>query len=259
MKTALLALVGCLAAMPASGGSTPGPPTVLAIFTVGDRSERVQGSGRIVEDRREVAAFGAIHQLGPVDVQLKAAERDSVTVRADDNIAALITTRVTGGERPALEIGLQPGAAFRTARTPVVIVEFRALSELVIRGSGDVHADRIVTDDFALSMLGSGDVKIDWLQSKRLAAVLVGSGDLVVGGQAEHQAYRISGSGDVRAGELEGRSVQISIAGSGNARVHATETLDVSIRGSGDVLYQGDAKVTRSIRGSGEVRKARSG
>ena len=70
---------------------------------------------------------------GPIDIELRASDRNAVTVRADDNIAPLIETHVTSGDRPALKIGVKPGASFRAKRAPVVVIEFRALSELVMR------------------------------------------------------------------------------------------------------------------------------
>ncbi|MGB3429513.1 MAG: head GIN domain-containing protein [Burkholderiaceae bacterium] len=252
---AVVAIIGPLVAAPAASAADP-PPTVAAATS--GNGERIKGSGRIVEDRRALAGFVAVHLNGPINVELKASDRDGVMVRTDDNIAPLIETRVTGGERPALEIGLTSGASFRTARTPVVVVEFRALSELVMRGSGDIRADRLTAEDFALSMSGSGDLRIDTLQATRLAAVLSGSGDLIVsGGRADDQAYRLSGSGDVSAGRVEGRRVQVSISGSGDAVVNASETLEAAISGTGDIAYRGNARVTQRIRGTGSVHKLR--
>jgi hypothetical protein len=256
VKTYVAALIAVFIAAPAAGADPVDPHLVVAAVTFGS-GERVEGSGRIVEDRRLLSGFVAVHVAGPIDVELKASERDSVTVRGDDNIAPLIETRMGGGDRPTLEIGARSGASFRTSRKPVVVIEFRALSELVIRGSGNARADRIHADDFALSLSGSGDVRIGALQARRFAAVLSGSGDLLVRGRAEEQAYRLSGSGDVDARDLEGRSVQVSIAGSGDASVHATETLEATIAGSGDVAYRGSPQVTQRIRGSGSVHRAR--
>lgn len=262
MKTALaaplplLVLVALLGApsSAAAHGSETAVQVAAVTFGTGDRAE---GSGRIVDDARPLAGFTAVHVTGPVNVELKAADSESVVVRIDDNLAPLIETRVTDGERRVLEIGVRPGAAFRTARAPVVVVRLRTLSELVMRGSGDARAERIESDDFALSMSGSGDTRIDTLQARRFAAVLSGSGDLIVrGGRADEQAYRLAGSGDLGAGRLAGRRVQVSIAGSGDASVNAAEALDVTISGSGDVTYRGSPRITQRIRGSGSVRRA---
>jgi len=252
----IAALFAAYIAAPAARADPVDPQLVVASVTFGS-GERVKGSGRIVEDLRTHSGFVAVHVAGPIDVELKASDHDSVTVRIDDNVASLVETRVDGGDRPTLEIGVRSGASFRTSRRPIVVVEFRTLSELVLRGSGNARADRISADDFALSMSGSGDVRIDALQARRFAAVLSGSGDLLVRGRADQQAYRLSGSGDVDAGHLEGRSVQVSIAGSGDASVHATEALDATIAGSGDVAYRGSPHVTQRIRGSGSVHRVR--
>ena len=258
MKIVIAAVVAITAPLAAGGAAAAADPPIAVAAVKSGKVERIQGSGRIVEDRRALSDFVAVHLDGPINVELKASDRDSVTVRTDDNIAPLIDTRVTGGERPALEIGMASGASFRTARTPVVVVEFRTLSELVMRGSGDVRADRISAEDFAVSMSGSGDLRIEAMQAARLASVLSGSGDLVVSsGRAIEQAYRLSGSGDVSAGRLEGHRVQVRISGSGDAVVNASETLEATLTGSGDVAYRGDARVTQRTRGTGSVHKLR--
>lgn len=257
MKIFIAAVTAVAAVIVPLTATASDPPLAVAAVSFGS-GERVQGSGRIVEDRRALAGFVAVHLNGPIDVELKASDRDSVVVRTDDNIAPLIETRVSGGDRPTLEIGMAPGASFRVTRSPVVVVEFRALSELVMRGSGDIRADKITAEDFTLSMSGSGDLRINTLQAARFAAAMSGSGDLTVsGGRADEQAYRLSGSGDVSAGRLEGRRVQVSIAGSGDAVVNASEALDASIAGSGGVTYRGSPRVTERIRGTGSVHKLR--
>jgi hypothetical protein len=249
------ALIALIAAAPLACAEATTGTGVVAAVTFGT-GEHVNGSGRIVDDRRQLSGFTAVRLAGPIDVELKASDRDAVTVRVDDNIAPLIETRVNGGDRPALEIGVKPGASFRTRHAPVVVVEFRALSELVMRGSGNAHADRISAEDFALSTNGSGDTRIDALQATRFAAVLAGSGDLVVGGRADQLAIRISGSGDADARRLESRDAQVAIAGSGDVALKVSETLDVTIAGSGDVTYWGSPRITQRLRGTGTVHKA---
>jgi hypothetical protein len=255
----LLITLGALsatAAQPARAVLPCSEPVMVAAVTVGNEP-RVEGSGRIVEEPRALSGFVAVHAKGPINVELRAADRESVTVKGDDNVLPLIETRIAGGERPALEIAVRPGASFRTRRSPLVIVEFRSLSELVLQGSGDVHADRIHGNDFALSMSGSGDVRIDQMEVQVLGAVLAGSGDLRVSGHAAQQAFRLAGSGDAFADGLQGRHIKAALAGSGDARVHALESLDVTIAGSGDVTYRGSPTVTQRVAGSGSVRARR--
>jgi hypothetical protein len=260
MKSLVLASTFCFLAGTAGhaqADATPGPLAQrVATAGMSGQGERITAaSGTVISERRDVSGFSAIHLIGPIDLELKASDREAVTVKADEAVVPLIETSVTGGERPALEIRVKPDASFRASRSPVVVVEFRRLSELVVRGSGKVRADRIDANDFALSMAGSGDVRIAALHANLFGAVLSGSGDLKVGGRADQQAYALSGSGDVAAPRLEGRSVKISISGSGDATVHASESLEVSIAGSGNVIYRGSPRVSQTIRGSGRVRQ----
>jgi hypothetical protein len=259
MKSLALVCVALLAAGSASGAGTPQDAFTIRVtgVSVSLAGEETVGSGIAVADRRHLTGFGAVHLSGPIDLQLNRSDRESVTVKADDNIVSLIETRVIDGDRPTLDIRVKPDASFRTSRAPIVVVEFRTLSELVVRGSGSVRADRIEADTFALSMAGSSDVRISSLRAPLFAAVLSGSGDLSVAGHADQQAYKLSGSGDVSALKLEGSSVKVGIVGSGDAAVHASTSLEVTIVGSGDVVYRGSPRVSQTIRGTGEVRRAR--
>jgi hypothetical protein len=260
-----VALLVCSLSVEARGNTSPtadhsaagAESAVTAGVTLGARTERVAGSGHVIEDSRALSGFSAIHMSGPVDVELRASNREAVTVKADDNVAPLIETLIVPGDRPALTIGIKPQSAFRAARAPVVIVEFVGIAEIVMRGSGDLRADRIEAADLAISMSGSGDARIRSMKAEMFAAVLAGSGDLAVSGRAEQQAFRVAGSGDVAAGKLEGRSVKVSIAGSGDASVHATESLEIRIAGSGDVVYRGSPRISQRIAGTGAVRRAR--
>jgi hypothetical protein len=232
----------------------------LALFSAAAEATtagRIAGSGEIVEDTRPITDFQAVRSFGSIEVRLKAADRESVTVRADDNIVGLIETTRVDGPIPALEIRVKDGVSLRTRRAPLVTVEFIALQELTLRGSGDLRADRVEGEQLAVSIAGSGDVRIDALTVGALAVMMAGSGDFRAAGRAEQQGYRITGSGDVEAGKLMGSVVKLGIAGSGDAAVHATQELEVTIAGSGSVMYRGSPRITQRIAGSGKVRPAR--
>lgn len=215
---------------------------------------RVQGSGQVIEEVRAVTGFSGLVVNGPVDVQLKAASAERVTVRADDNIVPLIETRIEDGK---LVVGTTRGASFRTRNPLRVTVEFTAMSSVAVNGSGDVRADRLRAKLLDVTIRGSGDVAIDAVESDAVALLIVGSGDFTAAGRAVSLGVSVSGSGDVNVENLEARDVGIRISGSGDAKVHATETLQVAIAGSGDVSYRGQPKVTKKIAGSGDVRPLR--
>ena len=230
---------------------------VAGTVIVGSASSRTDGSGRRAEEVRPLESFSAIRIDGPIDVVLKASDREQVTVNFDDNLLQLVETRVIAATAPALEVRIQPSAGFKSSRKPKVVIEFKSISALSLRGSGDVHADVLRGPLLAISIAGSSDVKVDHMDVDVLGVSIGGNGDFAATGRADEQGFNIAGSGDVLAGDLVGQTVKVRIAGSGDVRVHAQQLLDVAVAGAGDVLYRGSPMIRKSIAGSGEVRKAK--
>lgn len=245
-----------LAASPAWADGTcrlPDPNKGSTSYNNGRGAELVEGSRRIVDDRRALTAFKSLKATGPFDIEMRASEREAVTVRADDNLLPLIETRVAGDG--ALDIGLRSNTSIRTRTRPRIVVEFVRMDAVSLSGSGDVIADRIRSDAFAVSVSGSSDMCVETIETGTFGLSIAGSGDFRARGRADVQGVRIAGSGDADLRDLAGKVVKISIAGSGDVRVNASEALEVSIAGSGDVLYRGEPRIMRSIAGSGEVRR----
>jgi hypothetical protein len=229
-------------------------PAHAGEISVGGWFGRTEGSGKAVDDVRNLAGFSAIKLRGGIDAVLKAGSQERVIVHADDNLLPMIEATVENG---VLVLGTRKGASFHSRNPVVVTVEFKDMNSIAISGSGDVKAERISNKRFDVGISGSGDVLIDNLATEILAVAISGNGDFKASGMASTQGFSISGSGDVEASDLKGNKVAVHIAGSGDARVNATETLDVSIAGSGDVSYRGKPVVKQSIAGSGSVQAQR--
>ena len=242
-----LLLAGALAPLAPALAGEPGSATI-ALF--GGAAERIEGSGKVIDEPRSVAGFNRVIVQGPLEVRIKAADDDRVVVHADDNIAPLIETSLLGG---TLVIGVRAGAAFRTRTDMQVRLQARQLNGVVLRGSGNVRVDRVDADVFDATLQGSGDITVDSLRAEAVAVSIAGNGDVRIKGAARTVGVVLDGSGDVYCGDLVAQQVAVRIRGSGDARVHATDELKVDIDGSGDVRYRGTPKITRSVRGSGKV------
>lgn len=243
-------LLAC-AAVPFGTATAQGATTEVQ---AGGPAGRIEGSGTVIDDVRSPGAFTRLVVSGPIDVRVRAADVDGVTVHADDNIAPLIDAAVKAG---TLTVGLRQGASFRTRSKPQVRVQARRLEAVVLRGSGDIRADRLEADVFEVTLQGSGDIVVERLQAKAVAISLAGNGDVRLAGTADSVGAVIDGSGDLRLADLVARQVAVRIRGSGDARVHASDELKVDIDGSGDVRYRGAPKIGKTIRGSGTVEPLR--
>ena len=224
--------------------------SVFGGVSYGDPHDRVVGSDKLIHQVRSISGVRGIEVRGPINVVLKQAPVEKLTLHTDDNLTALIETPVTDG---ILAIGIRHGAGFRSRHAVGVTVEVPHLQSIKLLASGDLVCSDFESDIFEITIQGSGDARIDDLRAGTVAVLIQGSGDVRLSGTAPKQGYVIEGSGDLDASELAGRDVAVRINGSGDAHVWATDKLSVDINGSGDVHYRGKPTVAKSIHGSGDL------
>ncbi|WP_374564357.1 head GIN domain-containing protein [Ideonella sp.] len=238
-----------------AGLAAPQAQAATIEIQTGMFNKAVQGSGKVIDDKRAIGPFSKLRLDSAITVNARPASAPGVTVRADDNIAPLITTTVEGD---TLIVKLKPNTGIRTQSELNVTVEFTKLTQADLRGSGDLNVSAIKGDLFELSLAGSGDVRLDNADLGKLTTRLAGSGDIWVTGKCDDASYNLAGSGDVHAADLQAKRVSVDIAGSGDVRVHAAEALSVQIAGSGDVAYSGNPpKVSSRVVGSGDLHAVR--
>ena len=233
----------------------------------------VQGSGKVVEESREVSGFTSVQLATLGHLTIESGDRESLRIEAEDNLLPYLETEVRDG---VLRIGSRDGVAIRTKRPVRFYLTAKRLEALTISGSGDVEMVDWEAESFSVTITGSGglqmgdldaetfDVRVTGsggmtmgdLHSDALALQLTGSGSVEIGGgEVEEQEITISGSGDYGARGMESGKAQVRTTGSGGATLRVSETLEVKITGSGDVRYVGSPDVEQTVTGSGEVRK----
>lgn len=214
--------------------------------------ERVQGSGAITRQSRELGHFTALATSVGGSIEVRLGNTESVSIETDDNLQSQIETVIENGTlriRPLKkEMQLEP-------HTLKIVLQAKTLERIAVGGSGTVDADRLHGQKLAFDIGGSGAISVRNLEAQSVAVSLGGSGSLKASGTTEQLQVSIGGSGKVQAGPLAARDVQISIGGSGQATVSAKQSLNVSVAGSGDISYYGDPQVTKSILGSGSLKR----
>jgi len=194
------------------------------------RMKAAEGSGTAGQEKRDLAAFDRLQSSIPGDVDVLKGDHWSVAVRADDNIVPLIKTDVSGG---VLKVSAAGSFSTRTPiRLAVTVagdfpdadllgsgdltflgVDQKHLAvnlqgsgdaylsgsveklDLKIMGSGDVHAERLLSKDLKVSLMGSGNIEAHASESVDIA--LMGSGDVKVSGSPPKVRSSALGSGDV--------------------------------------------------------------
>ena len=232
----------------------------IALFSVAGMAlaaDAVRGSGNVVAQQRELGEVSGVALGGPFELVLRQGTREAVEVRSDDNILALVETRIeTGsGGRRSLQVDLRRGTRLAAATRVVVTVDFVRLDDLAIGGSGEISGNGLRSDALAVSIGGSGTIRLAALNAARLDVSIGGSGTLEAEGRAGRLEVSIGGSGRVQAGKLVAKDVRVSVAGSGHAQVNASTTLEITIAGSGEVVHEGSAQPRTTVVGSGTVRR----
>jgi hypothetical protein len=196
----------------------------------GSSNSTNQGSGVPATQSRDVAAFKSLELAGSNNVVIRVGEKQSVVVRADDNLLHRVTTKVQSG---TLVIGNIPGS-FTTKSPMRVEVDVPTLN--------------------ALALTGSGNIVINNIEAESLKVTLSGSGTLTASGTATRLDVRVGGSGTTQFTRLFAKDVRAVVSGSGSIFITATKSLDASVPGAGAILYAGNPQnVTKSITGSGTI------
>lgn len=220
------------------------------IVDAGLRAERIRGSGKVIQENRDVRGFTGVELASVGDLSIQQGDRESLTIEAEDNILPRILTEVEGGK---LIIRTERGVSI----SPTVPVHYtltaRELSDLELSGSGDIRTNTIKSQDFRIRLSGSGGIRMGELAASTLTTELSGSGSIEVPGKVASQRVRISGSGDYDGGNLQSQSADILVSGSGDSKVWARDELSVHVSGSGRVDYYGNPRVTKHVSGSGNI------
>jgi hypothetical protein len=216
---------------------------------------KVAGSGRIATERRAVSGFDRIAIAGAFEVELRQGSSEGVELSGDDNLLALVETRLEGAASRTLKIGTKRDLDLAPSQPIRIRIDLVQLTAIDMGGSSTLAANGLHVGKLAVAMGGSGSMKLAALDAERLALSLGGSGRAEADGRAKSAALNIGGSGNVACAALAVDEVSVSIAGSGFAEVHANQRLSISIAGSGRVRHTGAAVPTVSIVGSGDVRR----
>ena len=189
-----------------------------------------EGSGIAATQNRDVAAFHGVELAGGNNVVIHVGGKQSVVVKADDNLLNRVTTVVQSG---TLVIGNAPDSL--TTRSPMSV-------------------EVTVPTLDALTLAGGGNMVVNGIKAESLTVTLSGGGNVTGSGTATSLGVTLDGSGNVWFTRVVANDVHAVLSGSGNIFITATNSLDASVPGSGTIGYAGNPQaVTKSVTGTGSI------
>jgi len=196
--------------------------------------------------------YSIISVSGPMDVYLEKGNEGDITVTAE---AAVQDKIVVDSDGDTLTISLVNNVSLHNAGKIKITVPFEDISEISLRGSGEVEGkDVIKTNTMSLNLLGSGNINVN-VESNTLDAKLNGSGNIQVSGAAKDIDAKTTGSGNFIGKEFITENAQIYISGSGDSTIYAKTSLKARVKGSGGIYYLGNPGTNDvKVLGSGKVK-----
>jgi hypothetical protein len=214
--------------------------------------ERVEGSGNVIEETREVQNFSRVRLAGFGRLSVTRGETESLRIEAEDNLLQYITTEVEDGE---LVIRWQTNilpSNYKPIRYNLTVV---TLDAITLDGAGDIEAPGMQATTFTVNANGAGNFNLTDLQAEALAVTISGAGNVTVAGETTTQTVRINGLGAYQARDLRSSMAEVQINAAGSATIRVSETLDAIINGAGSIEYYGNPTVSQQVTGVGRINR----
>ncbi len=216
----------------------------------GCHGDGVVGSGRLVEEFRNVSYFDGVQVLGSCKLFFQKGPQ-SLRLVGEDNILSIIDTHVEGST-----LVIDSDRSYSSDIGVTAYVSMESIREFAIHGAGKIVGEEdFTTDELILEIIGAGKIELS-VTAQSISSRIAGAGSISLEGSADFHAVEITGAGEIDAYDLETKTYDITINGAGACRIFVTQELDVVIAGSGVVYYKGNPSVIRSsISGAGKIVK----
>lgn len=213
----------------------------------------VQGSGNVIRENREVAAFSAIDICCGMRLEFTQGEPVSVELEGDDNILAEIETVVRDD---VLIIQFRQRLNLWTnTRTPLVAyVTAPTLNGLEVSGGGAANVPTLNGERLQLTLSGGSHADLAELQLNELNADLSGGARATIqAGTVDNQQIDASGGSHYLADDLASGAARLEISGGSRARIWVSDELTVDASGGSNVAYYGRPLVNQDSSGGSRI------
>ncbi len=234
----------------------------------------ITGSGTVIDETRTISGFTQVVFAAPGELTLTQDGSEALSISAEDNLLPYLRATVENG---VLRISVEPLMTWLQPTKPIrYTLSVKTLEGLTLDGSGNIRAEKVENNRFALNLNGSGNITFGELTTKNdISANLNGSGALKVDTlSAADLTLTLTGSGDVdftdlqittlttvingsgtftAAGQVESQTVQLNGSGSYYTSGLESDSAKVGVLGSGETRLWVTEKLNVTITGSGDV------
>ena len=218
----------------------------------------LEGSGTIVDKKHEIQPFETLHAGTILRLKIRAGEKPSVVVHADDNLIDHIQVTQEGKR---LTVMLEKDLRVRRASITVDVTT-PTLNELFVEGAAQVEMDGIQAKYLAIRLAGAAKLS-GQVDAKNLEIDASGATHVRLKAPDDRTAESVTinakGATSVDLEQLPAKRVSVVMSGAGHCRVFASEELKAEAAGVGSITYFGNpGKVTKKVRGIAKISEGSS-
>lgn len=205
---------------------------IITVVATAFNGTSIRGSGDLKKEKRTVSGFTGVDAGGAIKLDVVQADAFDVEVEADDNILALVETKVSGN---TLEIHMNDDYTYSHS-TVHVTVKLPKLRSLDLSGASLGKATGINTEHLTVGVSGASTLSLK--------------------GSAADLDIDISGASQLLADELNSDVVSVECSGASTCHVHANTSITMDASGASNVYYSGNPKdIVREASGASMIAK----
>lgn len=213
--------------------------------------ERVNGSGNMVEETREVSGISGVNLSTIGDMIIELGDKESLRIEAEDNLIEYFETEVRNGK---LIIGTRDNVSLNPTKPVNYYLTVNGLDTIEISSVGNIIAPDLQAEKFTINIDSTGDLDMGELIADSLDVDIDSNGDVnIAGGEVNSQKVTIDSTGNYTAKNLASENADVLINSTGNATVWVSDQLKASLNSTGNVRYRGNPTLDASSNSTGDV------
>ena len=190
---------------------------------------KVQGSGNVITEKREVSNFKNVDVSGIFKVEIVAQKDFSLEIEADDNLLELITTEVDGET-----LKIERTKKFASNNSITLRISAPNIENLDVSGVSKTNLTNLNNESLTIDSSGASKIKVE--------------------GTTKRLVIDASGASKIDANNLTSTNVTVDGSGASNAYVNVSEKLNADLSGASNVSYTGNpAEINKKTSGASNI------
>lgn len=229
---------------------------LVLVLSSWNLKKEVKGSGKVLQEQREVTSFEGINVNNAIHVFLSQGNEESVKVEADDNVVPYIQTKVKDRILHITLKGEEPIRNFSPKLPMNVYVTIKNLREIEANAAATVEGEsafQVETLELDISSAASLDLEV---KGENIDMDISSAANVTLSGQINSMKAEVSGACKLDGTNLETLKANIDMSGASSATLKVKDELEYDVSGASRLTYSGNPRIYKAeITSAGSVKK----